>query len=189
MDLSRRSFFWTSTAFGAMCTMTACPLSNVYDSINKYIPVGLLAFDRVLQIIGEAGVDTAPLLNVSNAVKASLADIQSAILEYRDASADRKDTLVAIIRTALSIAEGRIQDLWSNLTLPPATGKVVKQLLGIIISTLAGFREQLPGYQGNPGPMTAANHIQIEAKVRTIAEFREEFDSVLALAGETKFAI
>ena len=187
--LTRRSFVWSSTAFGVACTMTACPLSNVYDSITKYVPVGLLAFDRVLQIVGEAGVDTAPLMNVVNSVKASLADIQSAVLEYKDASADRKDTLVAIIRTALAVAEGRIQEFWGNLTLPPKTGTIVKQLLGVILATLSGFREQLPGYQGNPGPMVAANHIQVVPKPRSIDQFRQDFNQILRDNGEAKYAL
>jgi hypothetical protein len=183
--LTRRNFVWSSTAFGVTSVMVSCPMSNVYESINKYIPVALLAFDRVLQVLGQAGIDTAPLLNASNSVKAAFGDIQTAILQFHDAVQDQKNTLISLIYISLDVAISRIEDFFDLLHLGnQQVAATIKALLSIIVSTIEGFKQQLPP---RPGPIGPARSLNPLPQLRNIEQFKADYNAVLDKAGDSQF--
>lgn len=182
LQLNRRQFAMTAGTVGMVATLPACWFSNVYSSLNKYIPIALLAFDRILDILKEHAVPVEGLTDAVNGVKAALADIQAAIIAYEHAAGD-KSSAIAHIRAALEVAEDRIEDFWRKLRLPnPELGATIRALLGIILSTLAGFEMKLPG-----APVTRSVWAAPEA--RSVEKFRRDFNRTLDEHGESQFAI
>lgn len=187
--MNRRKFAQSLAVGFALISFPACLFSNIYKTINQYVPLALLAFERIISILAEHGISVSGLQDAVNAVKAALADIQSAILEYQEANSHGKPTGIQIIVTALNVAHGRLEEFWRKLNIPnPQLSFTIKSLLGIIISTLQGFEQQLPAHQQGPGPMHTSTFTGA-GKVRTIKEFREEFNEELREHDESKFAI
>ena len=173
----------------SLISLPACLWSTVYKRINKYVPLALLAFDRIVEILAEHGIPIAPGFTDSvNAVKAALADIQSAILAFEEAHGEQ--TAIGAIRMALEIAQRTLEDFWRKLNIPdPGLGGTIKALIGTILSTLSGFLEQLPKAPVPAVPHAVANEFGNTPKLRTMAEFRDEFNGVLRRTGESKYAI
>jgi hypothetical protein len=57
-------------------------------------------------------------------------------------------------------------------------------LLNIIISTIEGFKQQLPP---RPGPIGPARTLNPLPKERSIAEFKADINAVLDKAGDSQF--
>lgn len=179
----RRGFIQATAAVGALALAPACWVGGGYDAITHYVPVALLAFERILDILVEHGVPTERLSHMVALVKAAFADILAAIEEFRHRRGRAQDTLVAAIRTALEIAQKRLDEFWGMLELKDdQLLHTLKLLLDVIKSTLAGFEQRLP-----PGP--SGMHYLPPEPIRTEKEFRETFNLVLRQHGEGKYAI
>lgn len=184
--MNRREFAVTTGALSVLATLPACWLSNVYKNISQYIPYAMLAFDRILSILEEHGINTAGMRDVIDRIKSAFADIQTAVLEYRDAHEADKASKLQAIQTALKIASRRLMDFWEMLRIPnEQVARTIKMLLDIIISTIEGFISRLPQPQGQE-PQQKAGPVAHE---RSLKEFREDFNRVLRDRGEAKFAI
>lgn len=187
--MNRREFAITAGTVGALASLPACFLNDVYKTIAQYIPFALLAFDRVVSILAEHGVNTSGLTEAIDRVKAALANIQIAVLEYRDALAAEKAAKLAAIRTALEIASRRLREFWEMLRIPnEQVAQTVKMLLDIIISTIEGFIMRLPAQM--PGPLRPPEpKYGPVPQERSIKEFRHDFNRVLRARGESQFVI
>lgn len=191
--MNRRQFASTIIVFSALGSSLGCFFSNVYKNIDRYVPLALLAFDRIIEILTEHGIPVGPLTDSVNRVKAAIADIVTAVLAYREASGD-KSTAIAMIRAALQVAQQSLEEFWRKLSIPnPALAGTIRALIGIIMSTLAGFEAQLPTGRVTPQPKPRVAQAEFDwvnsVKLRSISEFREDFNSVLRQNGEEKYAI
>lgn len=184
--MTRRGFaIRTAAVVAALASLPACLFSDIYKTISTYVPVALLAFDRIVAILIEHNINVSGLVEAVNRVKAALADIQTAVLEYHDAHEHDKQTLIHAIAVALKIANERLLEFWQTLQIPnQQLAHTVKMLLDIIISTLTGFISQIA-----PGTPVAAQRFVSEPRPRTLKEFRQDFNAVLREHGESKFAI
>ena len=183
--MNRREFAVTTGALSLVAVMPACWMSNIYKTISSYVPVALLAFDRIIAILVEHGINTAPLTEAVNRVKAALADIQSAVLEFQDAAEQARDTYRVNLAVALKIATARLKEFWELLHISNEhLERTIKLLLDVLISTLTGFIGQLA-----PGTAVAGQRFLYPPKVRTIKEFRHDFNAVLKERDEGQFAI
>lgn len=200
MQLSRRNFFTygggaLAIAGGTMMN-TACWFSqNVFDSIIKYVGVGLQAFTAVVSLLSGSGVinpvEGSAILVIINLVKAGFADLQTAVTNYENAPAADKQTLLGKISTALAVLEGTIQQFWNDVQLPNASlAAVVEGLLGIILSTLSAFASQLPAPAVGTVPKKAlAKLIVVPAKKRTPKQFKKDFNAVLVQGGYAQYQV
>src|SRR5271157_4940360 len=120
MIATRRGFIkQTGFAVGAaalfsnVLTQTACVFGDVYSKIVAYVTVGLQAFQSVIDLLAGAGVinpGEGTLIDAAIAlVKATFADIQTAVAAYEAAPSSQKQTLAGKISTAISVAEAQIQ--------------------------------------------------------------------------------
>lgn len=185
--MKRRAFLGVagSGALLASLPATACWWSNVYKNISSYVPVALLAFDRIVAILIEHGVNTTGLTDVGNAVKAAFADIQTAVLEYHDAHEHDKATLMQAISVAMKIASHRLVEFWERLQIPNEhLAHGIKALIDVMVSTLTAFIGQL-----SPGTPVANQKFISEPKLRSIKQFREDFNWVLDHNGLSKYAL
>jgi hypothetical protein len=182
--MNRRSFM-LAIALATAAATPACEWTSIIDRIRSYVGISLLAFDRIIEILTANGIALAPgLTAIVNAVKAAIADILTAVEEYRAAAAHDKATMIAALKTALTVASARLMEFWAMLRIPnPQLAQTIKALIDVIISTLEGFKAQLPGqplapqrFLGNPRP-------------RTVKEFKNDFNAILTRAGDTRYAI
>lgn len=185
MTMTRRDFAICAGIVTSLASLPACLFSDIYKNISDYVPVALLAFDRIVMILVEHGINVSGLTEVINRVKAAFADIQTAVLEYHDAHENDKQTFIHMVAVALKIATERLVEFWNDLRIPnQQLAYAVKLLLDIIISTLTGFIQKLA-----PGTPVAMQRFMSDPKPRTLKEFRRDFNTALAEQGESKFAI
>lgn len=184
--MTRRDFAIRLASLGGLlAVMPSCFLSsNIYKNLEHYVPTALLAFDRIIEILVEHGIDVSHLVNQINQVKACLADIQTAILAWKSGRENQKPTLAEAVRTTLRLAASALDIFWGSLRLPPQLASTIKPLFDILVSTLMAF--ELIGANRGPGSKT---FLGTEPKLRTIREFREEFNGVLSEHNESRFAI
>lgn len=189
MKINRREFGHLAGGLAgviSVLSLPACDWLNLYGQISKYVPMAVVAFNTIVQILVEHGIPVGGLTDAIEHVKAALADIQAAILVWKEAHGDQKNTAIAIIRTALTVAQTSLEDFWSKLQLPNPLAATIKALLDVITSTLAGFKNKLPGAAAK---LPGARNLFAAPQMRSIREFREDFNRVLQDAGESKHAI
>lgn len=184
--MNRRQFAIGTGALTLLAMLPACWFANVYRMIAEYIPYALLAFERIISILEEHGISTAGLREIIDRVKAALSNIQTAVLEYKDAVQAEKAAKLEAIRNALRVASQRLTEFWDALRISnEQVRRTVKMLLDIIISTIEGFITRLPQPIGQV-PQQRAGPV---AQERSLKEFRQDFNRVLRDRGEAKFAI
>jgi len=206
MELTRREFgknsilglvllscteFFTGVLSG--CTWP----KNLYQNILSYTTLGLDAFQSIISLLTASGiiipVEGAAISTVVALVKAGFADLQVAVTNYEAAPAANKTTLLGKISTALAVLQAQLGTFWANLSLPTGTkvSLLVQGLLGIIVSTLAGFATQLPP----PAASATARSVNVLARLgvtaqkRTPAEFKKDFNSLLIQGGYPQYIV
>lgn len=173
---------------GSIAAAPACWFENVYGQIREYVPLALLAFDRIIEILAAHNIVLSTLTASINSVKAALADIQSAILEFEHAPGHDKDTALGVIRTALGIAQNRLAEFWRTLNLPAGQlSSTIHALINILLSTLAAYEARLPAPSGVAAVPHSAFHSTL--KPRTVKEFRADFNQTLEEYGQGKYRI
>jgi hypothetical protein len=203
MNHTRRAFGTLSlgalsviSVLGSTAVESACTFGTVFSAILKYVGVGLQAFQAVLDLLISAGVlpvGSGPAINAIVAlVKAGFADLQVAVTNYNNNPGD-KTTMLGKISAALAALEANIQTFWNDLKIPDAKlAALVQGLLGLIISTLAGFLTQLPTPPPTPAMADAArlpNRLVVQAQKLSMKQFKANFNALLAQNGYAQFAI
>jgi hypothetical protein len=190
--MNRRNFVTRVFAGTAVVALpfitTACPAwlsSSLFANIMKYVGVGLTAFQVVVGLLDPPLA--LALAGTIALVKAGFADLQLAVQDYNNAPASDKTTLKDKIAVVLQDLQAEIQTFWNNLSLPGPLGILVKGLLSIILSTLAGFASQLPVPLPSPASermKALPNKIGVTPVLRTKKEFEKEFNKALVDAGK-----
>jgi hypothetical protein len=191
--LSRREFVGVAgkgtaalLAVPSLLTMTGC---SVVTDILNYIPVGLQAFNTVLGILESAGIISlaggGAISAIVAAVSKGFSDLQVAIHQYDSAPAADKATFLLKVATVISDLQADIQTFWGDLSIPdPALATIISGLLGVILSTLAGFGASLP-----VPPLSAkaaqaralARQVVYTPKRRSVHQFRSDFNAQLGV--------
>jgi hypothetical protein len=98
--------------------------------------------------------------------------------------------LAGKIATALTAAEDSVQQFWNALKIPDAKlAALIEGLLGVIISTLSGFAAALPAPAAPPARAQRAKRIATPAQRRSVKQFKQDFNGVLARSGYEKYAL
>ena len=174
-------------------TMTGC---NVFDDILSWIPVGIAAIDGVVTVLGPlVGPGPAAIIAL---IKGAFADLVAAVTQYRnDANPADKATLVAKIRTLLSDIVTNFQSFLNALNLganPIVT--IVIGLANVILSTIAGFMNQLPQPAGTKS-MTLASSVHVGAQTmrvvpkhyKNVGDFKHEYNAVCSAGGHPEISL
>jgi hypothetical protein len=179
-----RAFLGLGAVMATTVLNTGCFLSGtIFTKIMGYVGLGLAAFQAVVSLLD-------PPLALAMAggialVKAGFADVQTAVQDYNNAPAADKATLLGKVKIVLADLQTEIQSFWSNLHLPGATGGLISSLLGIILSTLAGFAGQLGSLPaGAKLKMLPANPLPVTPKPRSKKQFEADFNKALTDAGQ-----
>jgi len=189
--MNRRYFTQLLAISVTLVTTPACLFSTIWSDIKAYAPTILTAVAGVLSILTGAGVLGMPLAATISGILAlinkAVGDLQVAINTYQQAPSSQRATLLGAITTALADAEANIQQFWSNLNIPdPALASTIKNLLGIVVSTLQGYVDAI----GVPPAATPAramrasmtNPIVVAPKRRTLAQFKTDWNAALTTA-------
>jgi hypothetical protein len=196
-QLTRRGFSKLLGIAALASTVTfeaACDWASVWTNIEKYVPVGLSAFASILSILAGGGVPIAPAISLAvSLVNTGFADLKAFVTGYQQAPAADKQTALGKISTALATLEANLQKFWSDLTIPdPKLEALVQGLLGVITTTLLGFGTQLPAPAPTPAiaaRATLAKRTGGTPKKRSVAEFKKEFNGILAANGLKQHSI
>ena len=190
--MNRRSFIGIGTlalAAGSALFSAGC---SVFNKIAAWIGVGIAAVTSVVNLLAGAGilntVEGGLITTALGLIKAGFADVQAAIAEYENAPADSKLTFAGRISTALQALSDQFQKFWSDLNIPHASlAALVQGLIGIILSTIAGFMTQLPP-PATP-PLTVSKRLSVVPQKRDEKQFRSDFNALLAQSGQSQYAI
>jgi hypothetical protein len=188
LENTRRSFMKTMAmvtgtviAAGSLMGNTAC---NVFNAIMKYVPVALTAFTTIITMINPA--EGSAIAVLASMVKAALADIQTAVMNYENAPSGDKTTLLGKISTAIAAAEQELQVFWSDLKLPGGgLATLVEGIINIILSTLTSFLPQLPP----PGPLPTKallRRVNYSPKKRSVEQFKHDLNAEFVKAGHAQ---
>jgi hypothetical protein len=169
----------------------AASCGSIYAQIAAYVGVGIQAFQAVVNLLSGAGIIALPegtlITAILTLVKAGWADVQAAIAAYNAAPAT---TLAGKISAALTAVQMMIQQFWSDVKIPDAAlSSTVAGLLGLIVSTIAGFLAALP-----PAPAPAAakplvKTLNITPVKLTVPQFRTKFNAILTAGGHSAYVI
>jgi hypothetical protein len=140
MQANRRDFVkYVATILGGLAVsgstlfLTAC--GNVAADI-------ITAFQSVLTILQGAGV--VPGGEIVAAVSAALSAVLTEVTAYAQAPASDKTTVGLKLALLIQEAQAQLQTFWSGLNLTGVVAVVVKGVVSVILSTLAGFLPTLP---------------------------------------------
>jgi hypothetical protein len=180
-----------AATLGLLSTMTidaACSFGTVFADILKYVGVGLTSFQSVVDLLAGAGIipigTGAAIDTIIALIKAGFADLQTEVTAYNNAPAADKTTLEGKISVILANLQTSLQNFWSQLTIPDANlASTVEGLIGVILSTLAGFATQLPAAPATLTAKLAGKTISYTAKKRTVHQFKNDFNAVLVAHG------
>jgi hypothetical protein len=195
--MTRRKFgqawatFLLALSVGPSLLVTGCGTS--FSTILSWVDTGLAAFQSVVDLLAGQSVINITIGSaidlIIKAVKAAIADIGTAVSNYNAAPAAAKATLVGKISTALVAAQNEISQFWNDLTIPDAkVASTVAGLLGLIVSTLAGFMSLLP-----PAPAPAALRTFPKTlagaapQKRSLPQFKAAFNGILDTNGYSQY--
>jgi phage-related protein len=131
-------------AGGLGITTMGLSCGSIFTDIEDYVPIGLEAFQEVLNLISPA--EGAALATIITAVKATFADLTTVISNYQNAPAADKSTLIGKITTAINAVMQELQQFWNDANLPSGTlASTIEGVLQVVISTLAAFLPLLGG--------------------------------------------
>jgi hypothetical protein len=186
MSQTRRQFgkVLTGGVIAIPLGVTSLGLScgSIFLDIEKYVPVGLSAFQVVINLLDPAL--SLPVAALISEVKAGFADLQVVVTNYNNAPAANKASLLGKISTAIDAVKSEIQAFWSNLNLPDGSlATLISGLLGVILSTLTAFLPSLPPPIASPSAMkamrTTTKTIIFVPKKRSVKQFKTDFNDLL----------
>jgi hypothetical protein len=189
--MTRRAFLGVAMFLVAASNllMTACTTS--VQQIENWVAVGINALASVVNILEGAGIPIPGGGAIDLAIKAAQTAfnlIKAAIDKYNAAPADQKKGLLSEIATAIASAEGSIQSFWNSLSLPDAKlASLVEGLLGVIVSTLAGFAATLPPVQR--AAIAGGRRLAVRPVKRDKKKFAKDFNSLLVGTTYSQYAI
>lgn len=194
--MNRRSFTGLSIMglLAAAASMSGCVFANVFAQVSAYVGVGIQAVTSVVSLLAGAGIIAVPggmlVSDVLGKIKAAWSDVTASVATYDSAPADQKNTVAQKVSLALTVVAQEIQGFWSDLNIPDAKmSQTVAGLLGLVVSTIAGFLASLPA---PPAPAQAPRlrkALAVQPKRLSVKEFKKQFNAILAANGYSQHEI
>lgn len=196
MKVTRRTFGRFMGTLGLLATLgwsvvlTGCTTS--FSTILSWVQTGLDSFQSVVDLLVGQGVIMVAIGSaidlIIKGVKAAISDIGSAVDAYNAAPAASKATLEGRITTAIIAAQDEISQFWNDLNIPDAkVASTVAGLLGLIVSTLAGFMTQLPPAPAGLQRRTFQKTLAAVPQKRSIGQFKAQFNDILTANGFAQY--
>jgi hypothetical protein len=177
-------------SLGWSMVLTGC---TSFAAILSWVDTGLSAFQSVVDLLVGQGVLMVTIGSAIDllikAIKAAIADVGTAVSNYNAAPAASKVTLEGKISTALVVAQNLIAQFWNDLSIPDTKlASTVAGLLGLIVSTLAGFMSLLPPAPAPAAVRTFPKTLPVSTQKLSTAQFKAKFNGILAANGFSNYA-
>jgi hypothetical protein len=189
--MNRRAFLKVAALFAAASNFIFQVACTSVVQIENWISVGLNSLATIVNILKTAGVPIPDGGVIDLAIKAAQTAfnlIKTAIDKYNAAPADQKKSLLGEIATAISSAEGSVQNFWNSLSLPDAKlSSLIESLLGVIVTTLSGFAATLPTVQAAMVP--SGRRLAVKPIKRDKKKFTKDFNALLVGTPYAQFAV
>lgn len=197
--ISRRSFSKTVGAFllfvatASAATLTGC---NWLTDIENWAPVGLAAFNGIVKLLESAGIISAvagnPIIAMIGVISAAFSQLEADIAAYK-AIQPPPAGAAAKIQATLGIIVTNFQTMLASLDIQNGTlSALVIGLAQIIMSTIAGFQQQVP----QVAPTVKITEIRLRNQVaavaphpRSIRQFKKDWNAVAHAGGHKEIAI
>jgi hypothetical protein len=191
VNITRRDFGkYASAGLLALGTLdlSSCSASDVFTDIENWIPVGLSAFQGIVSILQGAGLVAPQAVPLIAAVITGLDDVLADVKAY-EAIVPPPANALAKIQAALSLVVQNIQAMLAQLNVNGGTVlNVVEGLAEIILSTIAGFLNELPST--GKASTTLSNTFRVgrdvvsyTPQVRTRGRFKKDYNRVAVANG------
>ena len=170
---------------GSAGALTSC---NVVDDIANWIPIGVAALNSALTILSANGILLPPGVQlIVNATQAALNALSAAAKEYLAITPPPVGAL-AVLQAALKAVVDNFSTFLQGLVGITNSGlfNAIAAIVQLILSTIAGFMNQLPTSAGTKGVLMAASlkagnvSVPIIPKARSRRAFKKEFNAQLA---------
>jgi len=187
MKITRRTFGRFMGTLGLLATLgwsVVLEGCTSFATISGWIATGLDSFQSIIDLLVGQGVIMVAIGSaidlIIKGVKAAISDIGSAVDAYNAAPAASKATLEGKITTAIIAAQDEISQFWNDLQIPDAkVASTVAGLLGLIVSTLAGFMTQLPPAPATVQRRTFQKTLAAVPQKRSIGQYKSAFNAIL----------
>jgi hypothetical protein len=146
------------------------------------VPTLLNALQVVLTLLSGSIPGIQQVIGIVQLIKLGVADLITAIQQWK---ATPTSGTLNTIETLLANVAAEFQNL---LGLVPGSS-VAASLLNLIVSTLAGFLQNLPTPAGMKPQGRLALRFGIVAKYRSVGEFKKEFNRILVSSNQGQHQI
>jgi hypothetical protein len=190
--MNRRQFA-TSAALGFAGILLAgtegCNSEDVWHEIEGWVPVGIQAFESVVALVAPLaapGIDA-----IATMVEAGFSAVAAAIDAYLNAPAADKATFAQKLILAFQSLTGQIQNFLTALgqSSNPIV-KVAVMLIGIIVSTIEGFLNQImPAPPANATFKVGERTIEIPPVRRSRKTFISQFNEQCVASGHPELEL
>ena len=201
-DLGRRAFNSMLLAFLAFGSMAAKGCDSVLSEIQTWVPIGISAVGNLLNLLGSFGVIPVGAGTAAAMLLSSITTIFNDVLADIQAwNANPTNSTLQKIQAELQSISGQLSAFVASLTIPNAKwAQLVAALLGLILSTLAGYISQLAQKIGSTASaaasavrtkvmMQSGPVVVVEPIKRKPEQFKKEYNADLDAAGFSTFEI
>lgn len=166
--------------------MYACSQNptDVWHEIEAWVPTGISAFEMVISLVDP--LMSPAITAIAELVKAGFADLAAAIDSYINAPAADKQTWAQKVKLILTALGNNIQSFLSAIQLSGnPIAKVVAVLIQVIVDTISGFVNNIPGLAAQAsfktefkvGDITVIVHPTVRDRKSFVAAFNEACNS------------
>jgi hypothetical protein len=171
--------------------MSGC---NVWTDLESWIPVGISAVNGILSILEMNGiVIAAPIQLIVNTIQAAFTALEAAVKEYQSTTPPP----VGVLQKIETIFQDIVSNFGTFLTQLGLSGgilSVISSLVQIILSTIAGFMNELPSAStrtlvAHATLKTGSATVPVLPHKRTRRAFKKSFNGTLDSASSVGVSV
>lgn len=192
--MNRRDMLRTTVSGVAVCTLTGaamleegCTTGDALAQLNKWLPVGIQAFAGVVAIINPAAGSV--LAVAVTTAKALWADVSAAVAAYNAAPAASKATVLGKVETALGALISGLPDVLKQIPGGAEYANTVTAAIDLVLATLSAIDANLGGVPPVAQATATARTAKITKAATNGADFKKQFNQILANGGYSKYAV
>lgn len=173
---------------GAFSTLEleGCSAESIFTDIKNWVPVGVSAFNAILAVLTGNGIIISPVVGViENAIQAAFNAITAAVAEYQSTNPPPTGALQKV-EAAIQAVTDQFGNFLAALSIPTAgIFTLVKNLVSVILSTIAAFAAKLPASLAIRFGSTMTSFrlngqlVQVTPKERSRRRFKRDWNSVV----------
>jgi hypothetical protein len=159
---------------------------NVFTEIEAWVPVGEASFQGIVDLLETTGLVTPAINPLVTTIIAAFNDLLAAVKQY-EAIQPPPTGLLARIQGFFEIIVSNFQTLLSQISSSPILSLVIG-LAQIILSTIAGFLQELPVSSSllTGTFRIGGQQVTYTAQKRTVGQFKKSYNRAAEAGGHSE---